>query len=62
MTSLLEQLYSDWCPPYDPSAVPETLRSNPTNAYGLYAFERGFKLGVQLMYLALNPDDLCSLL
>ena len=58
MTELFELLYHAWCPPCDLSQVPDYLKSDPVAAQGQHAFEEGFKLGVQLMYLALDPNYL----
>jgi len=41
--------------------VPDYLRDNPTRAYGQYAFEEGFKLGMQLAVSVLDPGDLAEL-
>ena len=58
MTYLFEELYHAWCVPYDPEDFPEILRGDPIRAYGLYAFEEGFKLAAQLMAACLYPRKL----
>ena len=58
MTYLFEALYHAWCVPYDPEDCPEALRGDPVQAYGLYAFEEGFRLAVQLMTACLDPRKL----
>lgn len=61
MTVIFEELFHDWCVPYRPDLVPKYLRDDPVRAYGQYAFEKGFKLGMQLAASSLSPDDLCQL-
>ena len=61
MNVLFELLFNAWCVPYRPDLVPEYLRSNPVKAYGQYAFEAGFKLGMSLAVASLRPEDLADL-
>lgn len=61
MTVVFEELFHAWCVPYRPELVPPYLRKDPVTAYGQYAFEEGFELGMQLAVTSLNPDDLCEL-
>lgn len=58
MTQLFEMLFRLWCPPPDPRHIPHHLRDDPALAYGQYAFERGFKLGLELAVLCLDPAEL----
>ena len=48
MNVLFELLFNAWCAPYDPRQVPEHLRGDPVKAYGQYAFQEGFRLGLGL--------------
>ena len=61
MTLIFEDLFLTYCVPYRPDLVPQYLQNDPIRAYGQYAFEEGFKLGMQLAVSSLNPDDLCEL-
>ena len=61
MITIYEELFNAWCVPYRPELVPKHLQDNPVRAYGQYAFEEGFRLGMQLAVSSLNPDDLCEL-
>ena len=61
MTQLFEDLFLTYCVPYNPDFAPKYLQKDPVRAYGQYAFEEGFKLGMQLAVSSLNPDDLCEL-
>lgn len=61
MAQVFEELFNAWCVSYRPDLVPKHLRNDPVKAYGQYAFEEGFKLGMQLAVISLNPDDLCEL-
>lgn len=61
MTQVYEELFLAWCVPYDPSRVPKHLQENQIRAYGQYAFEVGFKLGMQLAASSLSTDDLYEL-
>lgn len=61
MSILFQQLFDLWCPPYDPARVPEYLRADPVRAYGIYAFEEGFRLAFQLAASCLDPEDLAKL-
>ena len=61
MTVIFEALFRAWCAPYDPDKVPAYLRKDPVLAYGQYAFEQGFKLGMQLAAASLDPEDLRDL-
>ena len=56
MNILFEMLFRAWWPPYDPEQVPEYLRGDPVKAYGQYAFESGFKLGMSLAVASLDAD------
>jgi len=58
MTQLYEELFLLWCVPHEQRPVPDYLKDNPTKAYGAYAFEEGFKLGMQLAVSALDPNAL----
>ena len=60
MTQLYEELFLSYCTPYDPDKIPKYLQKDPIRAYGQYAFEVGFKLGMQLAVTSLDPDDLCE--
>ena len=60
MNQLFEELFLAWCVPYDQSRVPEYLRGDPVRAYGQYAFEAGFKLGMQLAVSSLEPEALAK--
>ena len=61
MNVMFELLFNAWCVPYRPDLVPEYLRSDPVKAYGQYAFEAGFKLGMSLAVSSLDPDRLVRL-
>ena len=61
MNVTFELLFNAWCVPYRPDLVPEYLRSDPVKAYGQYAFEAGFKLGMSLAVSSLDPDRLAHL-
>ena len=61
MNVLFELLFNAWCAPYDPRQVPEYLRGDPVKAYGQYAFEAGFKLGMSLAVSSLEADRLARL-
>ena len=61
MNVTFEMLFNYWCVPYRPDLVPEYLRSDPVKAYGQYAFEAGFKLGMSLAVASLDPDRLARL-
>ena len=60
MTALFEELFLLWCGPYDPEKIPEHLRGDPVRAYGQYAFEEGFKLGMQIAVGSLEPNLLAK--
>ena len=60
MNVLFELLFNAWCPAYRPDMVPEYLREDPVKAYGQYAFESGFKLGMSLAVAALSPEVLAE--
>lgn len=62
MTEVFEELFRALCPPYSPERVPQHLRADPVLAYGQYAFEEGFKLGMQLAAASLEPDALRELI
>lgn len=51
-------LFAAWCVPYNLEWVPEYLRSDPVKAYGQYAFESGFKLGMSLAVVSLEENML----
>ena len=61
MNVTFELLFNAWCVPYRPELVPQYLRSDPVKAYGQYAFEAGFKLGMSLAVSSLDPDRLARL-
>ena len=61
MNVTFELLFNAWCVPYRPDLVPEYLRSDPVKAYGQYAFEAGFKLGMSLAVSSLEADRLARL-
>lgn len=61
MTQVFEELFLQWCVQPERREVPKYLQDDPVRAYGLYAFEEGFKLGMQLAVSSLNPNDLCEL-
>lgn len=61
MTQVFEELFRAWCVPYQPEMAPTYLRDDPITAYGQYAFEAGFKLGMQLAAASLDPDTLTEL-
>lgn len=61
MTQVFEELFRAWCVPYRPEMAPAHLRDNPVTAYGQYTFEAGFKLGMQLAAISLDPEDLREL-
>ena len=61
MTIIFEELFHAWCPPYHPDLIPDYLKADPVRAYGQYAFEAGFKLGMQLAAASLDPDTLTEL-
>ena len=48
MNTLFELLFLAWCPSYDPKQFPEHLQRDPVRAYGQYAFQEGFQLGLCL--------------
>ena len=58
MHEIFEELFNAWCLPYVPGQIPEYLQDNPLRAYGLYAFEEGFKLALQLAVCTLPPEKL----
>ncbi len=57
MNIIFEELFNVWCPPAYPGEVPDYLKNNPTRAYGLFAFEAGFKLALQLAAASLNSHS-----
>ena len=61
MKAVFELLFNAWCAPYRPDLVPEYLRGDPVRAYGQYAFEQGFKLGMELAVASLDADLLTRL-
>ena len=56
MNVLFEMLFNAWCVPYDPEQEPAYLRGDPVKAYGQYAFEAAFKLGISLAVASLEAD------
>jgi len=58
MNVVFELLFNAWCPPYDSSRVAAHLRSDPVKAYGQYAFEKGFRLAMELAVCCLEARDL----
>lgn len=54
MNSLFELLFLAWCPSYAPNMVSDYLQNDPVRAYGQYAFQEGFQLG-----LCLAVSSLC---
>ena len=58
MTVIFEELFHTRCVPYDPQRFPLYLQQDPVRAYGQYAFEEGFKLGMQLAVASLDPEDM----
>ena len=58
MNVLFELLFNAWCAPYDPRQVPEYLRGDPVKAYGQYAFQEGFRLGLGLAVSSLRGGEL----
>ncbi len=58
MNTLFSMLFHAWCAPYNPERLPENLRDNPISAYGMYTFEAGVKLGLELAVSCLDPEDL----
>ena len=58
MARIFEELFLQWCVQPEQREVPEYLKDDPVRAYGQYAFEEGFKLGMQLAVSSLDPDML----
>ena len=58
MTQLFEMLFHYWCPAPAQNSCPSHLRDHPELAYAQYAFERGFKLGMELAVLSLDPAEM----
>ena len=56
LDSIIEELYEAWCPSQYPGPIPDHLKTNPARAYGLFTFELGLKLGLQLAVGALHED------
>ena len=50
-------LFDYWCLPYKMLKFPEYLRGDPIRAYGVYAFEEGFKLALHLTAPLLTQND-----
>ena len=46
MDTIFQQLFENFCFPYDPEEAPEG--QDPVRAYGRCAFEAGFRRGVRL--------------
>lgn len=57
MNKQYEHLFNCWCMPHDTLKLPEFLDEDPVRAYGLYAFEEGFKLALHLTAPLLTEDD-----
>ena len=55
MNLLFELLFLAWCPSYNPKMVPDYLQNDPVRAYGQYAFQEGFQLGLCLAVSSLWP-------
>lgn len=60
MNLLFSILFDAWCLPCNPEKAPSFLQKDPLKAYGLYAFERGIKLGMELASACLDPEDLAK--
>ena len=60
MNVLMEELFRAWCIPYEYWEVPERMEHHPDTAYGMYTFETGFKLGMQLAVSSLDPEMLAE--
>ena len=60
MNQLFEELFLLWCIPHEYHEAPDYLKDDPTRAYGQYAFEEGFKLGMQLAVHSLDPNMLAE--
>lgn len=56
MDPIFEELYEAWCPPSNPRPIPERFKENPARAYGLFTFELGLKLGLQLAVGTLREE------
>ena len=56
MNTLFELLYRAWCPKFDIEHMPKSLRGDPVNACGIYAFEQGFRLALSLAVTSLDPS------
>ena len=61
MNAIFELLHNCCCPAYNPDMVPEYLRGDPIRACSQYAFEKGFRLGMQIAFTCIEPDMLCKL-
>ena len=61
MNLVFGELFNIWCISPEHWEVPPSLKDHPTTAYGEYAFETGFKLGMQLAVCSLDPDALAKL-
>lgn len=56
MNSQFQQLFECWCVPYKNLQLQDVLE-DPIKAYGMYAFEEGFKLALNLAAPLLTQDD-----
>ena len=56
MDSIFEELFEAWCPSENPRPIPDHLKDNPARAYGLFTFEQGLKLGLQLAISTLSEE------
>ena len=57
MTATFEELFNCWCKPHNTLEFPSYLEGDPIKAYGIYAFEEGFKLALNLTAPLLTQDD-----
>ena len=55
MDTIFQQLFENFCFPYDPEEAPEG--QDPVRAYGRCAFEAGFRLAVRLTAACLADPD-----
>ena len=52
-----QTLFEYWCIPHQYLKFPEYLQEDPVKAYGMYAFEEGFKLALHLTAPLLTQND-----
>jgi len=57
MTDQFARLFDCWCLPHEYLHLPEYMEGNPMKAYGIYAFEEGFKLALNLAAPLLTQND-----